>query len=232
MALKRKSLEERVAGARNGSEDINRLISEFKPFIASVAQKRAGRYLQYGSDDELSISLMAFKEAVDSFDGSRGRFLSFAKMVISMRLIDYYRREARGRGAGAEAVDEEAAGELWDRKSMEQFRMETQDEDRKLEVIEYMRILAKWGIRMKDLIKASPQNAELRNVYQKVAGVIAGDKVLLGEMIKSRKLPLKKIMKYIPVHRKKLERGRIYIIAMVLAIGAGFSYINLGRSDS
>jgi len=52
-----------------------------------------GRYVAYGQDDELSIALMAFVEAIRSYDVSKGNFLSFSQNVIKRRIIDYYRKE-------------------------------------------------------------------------------------------------------------------------------------------
>jgi RNA polymerase sigma factor len=49
--------------------------------------------------------------------------------------------------------------------------------------------------------------------------------------MKTRKLPLKEIEDITWVHRKKLERGRIYIIAMVLAIINDLSYVDTGGGD-
>ena len=47
------------------------------------------------SDDEWSIALVAFYEAVKKYDEEKGRFASYAKMVISSRLKDYFDRESR-----------------------------------------------------------------------------------------------------------------------------------------
>ena len=87
------SINERVEKIKNNDMEINRLVEEYKPFIASCVEKTTGRYMHYGEDDELSIGLMAFVEAVKSFDSTRGSFLSLAQNIIKRRLIDYYRKE-------------------------------------------------------------------------------------------------------------------------------------------
>ena len=68
MFIHEQTLEDRAAKARGDSTLSGSLIREFKPFIASVAQKSVGRYLRYGTDEELSVGLLAFKEAIDSFN--------------------------------------------------------------------------------------------------------------------------------------------------------------------
>ncbi len=95
MMFFRRSLEERVEKAKKNKEELNKLIEIYKPFIASTMQKKTGRFLQYGYDDELTIGMMAFKEAIDSYDKNKGKFLNFAKMVINLRCIDYYRKNEK-----------------------------------------------------------------------------------------------------------------------------------------
>ena len=50
-------------------------------------------------------------------------------------------------------------------------------------------------------------------------------------MFVTKRLPIKEIGKIMEMHRKKLERGRIYIIAMVLAHLGGFSYLDICRGE-
>ncbi len=229
MVIYRETLEERVIKARGDNSLLSALIKEFKPFIASIAQKKVGRYLEYGIDDELSVGLIAFKEAVDSFKEGRGRFLSFARMVISMRLIDHFRKQIR---AVENTTDDDPEDDLWDRQSIELYQMENEEEDRKAEVIQYSALLSKWDIDLSELVKASPRREDLKEQYQKIARMIAGNRHLLEILMETKRLPIKEIEKEVSIHRKKLERGRIYIIAMVLAIISGFSYISICRGGS
>ncbi len=223
MTIYRETLEERVIKVRDNNDLLNRFIREFKPFIASVAQKRVGRYLEYGVDDELSVGLLAFREAINSFKEGRAKFLSFARMVISMRLIDHFRKMENN----FEFIGNEEEEVIRDKQSVELYRLENYEEDLKAEVIEYSSLLSKWGIDLRELAHISPKKEDLKEDYQKIARIIAGDEVLLRGLIETKRLPVKEIEKEIPLHRKKVERGRIYIIAMVLAIVSGFSYIDL-----
>ena len=95
MYLSTETLEERVISSRKDPQKKDLLIKQFKPFIASVIQKRLGKFLAYGVDDELSIGLLAFNEAINSYNINKGRFLSFSRLVITNRIIDYYRKQSR-----------------------------------------------------------------------------------------------------------------------------------------
>ncbi|MCJ7666038.1 MAG: RNA polymerase sigma-I factor [Actinobacteria bacterium] len=229
MMVHKQTLEGRVKKARGDNDLTGTLITEFKPFIASVAQKRVGRYLKYGTDEELSVSLLAFKEAIDSFNPGKGRFLSFARMVISMRLIDYYRKQDRE--ASMSPGDDEDTDLAWDRKSVEKYQVEEEKEDLRAEVIGYSTSLSRWGISLDELANVSPRRQELRELYQDIARMIAGNKDMLDSLMKTGHLPIKEIEKEASIHRKKLERGRIYIIAMVLAVMADLSYLDMCRSE-
>lgn len=225
MVIHRETLEERVINARGNNDRLNTLIKEYKPFIASVAQKRVGRYLEYGRDDELSVALMAFREAIDSFRQGKSKFLSFARMVISLRLIDHYRKLEHN----LEITGDEAEEGYWDRQSVELYELEEEEEDRKAEVVRYAALLKKWDINIARLAQVSPKSQALKKKYQEIARIIAGDEKLLRDLMGTRRLPIKEIEAKVPIHRKKVERGRIYIIAMVLAIVSGFSYVDIGR---
>ncbi len=229
MAYRRQSLEDRVTRIRGNGSEVGKLISEFKPFIAGVAQKRVGKFLQYGVDDELSVGLSAFKEAMDSYDSSRGKFLSFARMVISMRLIDHYRKQGREKTSSLD--DESQSDNALDQSSMERYRIDDENEQRILEIMQYRAELEKWGISLEELAEISPRNENLREQYKMVARIIVNSSSILDILLKTKRLPIKEIEEVISIHRKKLERGRIYIIAMVLAIVENLSYMDICRGD-
>lgn len=226
----RQSLDSRVIEERKDNNKASRLISEFKPFIASVAKKRAGKFLNYGVDEELSIALSAFKEAMDSFDIKKGKFLNFARRVIDMRLIDYYRRQKRKKTYSFN-TDSYPDTSLIDAGSAEQYKIDNEKEKRILEIIEYRAELEKWGIGLEELAEISPRNDNLREEYVEIARAIVKNSHILKNLMDKKRLPLKEIEEIVWVHRKKLERGRIYIIAMVLAIINNLSCVDIGRGD-
>ncbi|MCD2348735.1 RNA polymerase sigma factor SigI [Clostridium guangxiense] len=217
----KKSLEDRVEKAKNDREELNKLIQEYKPFIASTLQKKAGKYLQYGYDDELSIGMMAFKEAVESYDKSKGKFLNFARQVIVLRGIDYYRKNKKSENTvylqGNYGVENEDASTVMLNKAMEEYKHRNVNEMRKLEILEYKKELKEWGIEFIDLVQVSPKQERLKKTYKDIARFIVQNQDILHKLISIKRLPLKEIEKSICINRKKLERGRIYIIALVIA---------------
>ncbi len=45
------------------------------------------------NDDEFSVGLMAFYEALEKYNEARGDFLSFARLVIDSRIKDYWAQQ-------------------------------------------------------------------------------------------------------------------------------------------
>ncbi|MFT8315548.1 MAG: RNA polymerase sigma-I factor [Clostridium sp.] len=220
----KKSLEERVEKAKKSQEELNTLIEEYKPFIASTLQKKTGKYLKYEYDDELTIGMMAFKEAIDSYDKSKGKFLNFAKQVIILRGIDYYRKNQKLKNTvylqGTYDIENEDISIGILSRAMEEYEHKNVNEMRKLEILEYKKELKEWGIEFLELVQASPKQQKLKKTYKDIAQFIVQDKDMLNKLISIKRLPLKEIENSMLIQRKKLERGRIYIIALVIvAIG-------------
>lgn len=91
-------LVSQVYAAKEDMAAADRLISSYLPFIKSETAKYLKRPLIEENDDELSIAMIAFHEAVRGYTKGRGAFLPFASMLIRSRLTDHVRRERRHRG--------------------------------------------------------------------------------------------------------------------------------------
>lgn len=225
----KKTLEDRVEEAKINPEEMNKLIEEYRPFIATIAQKRTGGYLEYGYDDELTIAMLAFKEAIESYNRSKGKFLSFAKHIINLRMIDYYRKTKKhDKLVSLEVVsteNEENTIDIGTVKSIEEYKVKEENEARKLEILQYKKELKEWEIEFTDLVKVSPKQERLRKLYKEIAGLILENKQLLDFLISKKRLPIKEIEDITKIHRKKIERGRIYIIALVVAMKGDYNYI-------
>lgn len=223
----KRSLEDRVEKAKTSEKELNKLIEEYKPFIASTAQKRVGRYLRYGYDDELTIGMLAFKEAIESYDREKGKFLTFAKQVINLRLIDFYRKNKKARNEILLNEDEENEinYRIQEKKAINKFEDREKNISRKSEILEFKKELSEWGIKFEDLVSCSPKHKRLRKLYNEISNLIIENDEILQKLIRTRRLPIKEIQSLKKVHRKKLERGRIYIIALVIVLNGNYIFI-------
>ena len=83
-----------VQKAQEDEEYLNKFIKDNKRFIMVSASKATRRFISE-NDDEWSIALIAFHEAVKSYDLSKGNFRTFAALVIRRRLTDYIISQSR-----------------------------------------------------------------------------------------------------------------------------------------
>lgn len=200
------------------NEDLrNDFIIQYKPFIASFTSECAHRYVTYGVDEELSIALMAFNEAIDRFNG-KGNFLLYAKMVIKARLLDYfkssvYRENKKSFGLYNEEDDE--IEELKD-DAIQRYAASYEQSIRVFEINELNAKLQDFGITFQDLVKSSPKHLITRHYVNNAIQKILDNKELVEKIMSNHTLPLKEIEKSFLIPRKKIESYRKYIIAGIV----------------
>jgi RNA polymerase sigma factor len=219
--------------ARNGDENArNQLINDYIPFVAKSASQASGRFIRRGQDDEFSVALTAFNEAIERYDFERGTsFLSFADKVIKRRLIDYFRsKQAKQRDlpfSDFEVQDEEenVINYVEVQKSLEAHQMQVETDARREEIMRFTAMLSDFDISMEELVEISPKHQDARENAIEVAKVIAAQKELCDHLISKKSLPLKALMKHVSVSRKTIERQRKYIIAVSLILIGDFEML-------
>lgn len=222
-------LSERVLLCKKDSGELNSLITEYKPFIAKVVQKQVNRFVEYGRDDELSIGLMAFEEAVKSYKGDRGSFLPFAEGVIKRRLIDYYRKENRHSNviplSSFYSEDEDREIDVTEEQSIESYNYSQEREYRQYEIADIQKELKQWEISFFELPSVSPKHTETKKLYREIVEIVHKSQPLL-ESIKNRKVyPVAEIEKITGIHRKTIERARKYVIAMIIILTGEYEHV-------
>ena len=84
-----------VYAAKEDSGAADQFIQQYLPFIRSETAKFVGTAPDHRYEDELSIAMLAFYEAILGYARTRGAFLPYAARAIKNRLIDYTRKEKR-----------------------------------------------------------------------------------------------------------------------------------------
>lgn len=210
-------ISQRVRSAKENPEELNILLKDYTPFIRSVLSDHQRQFTEGQVDDLLTTGMLAFQEAVMAYDENKGNFLSFARRIIALCAIDQYRKE-NSRDVALKLQDEQ---EEKDHPAIVQASVDIHEkavkgQDRKEDILRFQAELSQWGIDMTELEKKSPRKKDLRKVYKQAAKALVADAHLLEEMKETQKLPLAQIALRTGIHRKKLERGRIYIVALVL----------------
>ena len=211
------------------------LIKSYTPFILKTVSKVSGRYVRIGQDDEVSVGLMAFNEAMDCFDTAKNiSFISFAETVIKRRLIDYFRKESsvarRTVPMSSFEREDDQNNEgvyyyLEARQSVEDYHAKSIAAERKDEIVIFTQKLAEFGIGFPELVAVSPKHEDARIRAMEVAGIIANDREMAAHLLNRKELPLKQLEKSVEISRKTLERQRKYIIAIALILINDFEHL-------
>lgn len=222
------AINDRIENIRGNTAELNRFVEEYKPFIASCTEKIAGKYVAYGTDDELSIAMIAFVEAINSFDCSKGNFFSFSRNIMKRRLIDYYRKEKRNKNVISLNMYMEERDEEFDLSSNESVRIFNDrklTEMRRLEMEELGNELKGWKITFSDLAEVSPKHDKTRKQCGEIVGLILSRPDMLQQVLVKKYLPVAEIEKALKLPRKFMDRFRKYIIAVVVIATGDYEYI-------
>lgn len=222
------SINERVTYIKDNETEISSFVEEYKPFIASCVEKATGRYVRYGTDDELSIGLMAFVEAIKAYDLNKGNFLSFSQNIIKRRLIDYYRKEKKNSkviSLNEYMNDDENTTDFTESRSVERFTEEELTQYRRLEIKQLKDELDEWGISFLDLADTSPKHKKTRKAYSQITSFLLSQPEMVVSIKKSKCLPIVEIEKVTKIPRKTIERARKYIVAVIIVASGDYQYI-------
>ncbi|WP_418790798.1 RNA polymerase sigma-I factor [Phosphitispora sp. TUW77] len=206
-------------GDQNAREDF---LNEYKPFIAKTAMNLCKRPLQWEHSDELSIALIAFNTAIDTYNIQKEiPFLPYAKVVINNRLKDLFRKESRLRiecSFDMEDTEGKISSPAEIQSACTEFRNRTIEDERREELEEYETLLEKFGVDFEALVEVSPKHKDSRQTLFKVAGFIAEQEQIMEQLLAKKQLPISELILKTGVNRKTLERGRKFIIATSLVL--------------
>ncbi len=220
--MQEKVLKDTLMSSQNGDTLAREeLIRSHKAFIAKVSSKICSRYLTWDNDDELSIALLAFNEAIDTFDPHGGAsFYSFVQMVIRRRLVDYFRKEGKHQHLSLSPLnpdDEELS--RYDLDASQDLFQENENQNVFAEVVEnYVRVLVAYKVTLDDLVKVSPKHKDSKQTLIRAALALKNNPHLMEHLKTHKLLPIKELELLTGLKRKVLEKGRKYLIALVLIL--------------
>ncbi|CAA7599717.1 RNA polymerase sigma-I factor [Acididesulfobacillus acetoxydans] len=201
-------------------------LAQSQPFIRHVAVQTCGRFLEWGRDEELSVALIAFDEAINRFEPGKGvPFLAFARLLIKRRLIDYFRRQKHNDALPLDAAEVGQSVDLG--LSVSEFREQEENRERAQEIQEFAAELRKWGLNFRDLVQASPKHRDTRASLLRAANILAFNPALWRQVEEKGKVPIQALAAESGFHPKVLERGRKYLLAVALLMARRHDYIYL-----
>ncbi len=220
---------------KNDPEKLNEFISNNTKFIKQCAYRSVNKFISE-SDEEYSIALSAFNEAIRSYDDSKGAFSSFAQIVIKRRLYDYLQSQYRHKAEisvepyimEGEIDDETESPLAFELKAKSAELSEsnsysvTSSVTLKDEIDALAEMLTPYGFSFMDLASCSPHSVKTRSACANAVSIIMKSKELMAKMEKSKSLPMKDLVELSGISRKVLDRHRRYIIAAVLILNGEY----------
>jgi len=206
-----RELDKRAIKAANDAQELNELVEEYDSFILKSASKAVKRYVSK-NDDEWSIALSAFSEAIKKYSFEKGSFISFAELMIHRRLIDYFRAQRK-------FVAEDQVDWIEDNAIIEN------DDNLKLEIEAISQVLESYGFSFMDLAECSPKARKTKAACARAVVYLLDKVVLVAEMRNSKQLPVKIVEKNTGIPRKVIERHRKYIITAIEILSGDYPYI-------
>lgn len=214
-------IDEYAEMASNGSAEFERLLSDFMPFLKSHVSrsvKKSGSKDLF--DEMMSDAILAFYEAVKSYDRGKGHFFPFMRRIVSNRIIDFLRKTKSGRlpTVPLESDDAENQGQA-SQIYAASVKIHHENERRGELVIEiesYKRELAEWGISMNALEAHSPKHTRLRGICREIIEAAAADFEIMQIMRTKRYFPIKKVSDLTEIPQKTIERIRMFLIGSLI----------------
>ena len=227
---RRRPLEETVEKIHQGDSELREeLIDSYKPFIAKTVSAVCKRYI-HESDDEFSIGLIAFNEAIQKYSSEKGNsLLSFAEVMIKRRVIDYIRQQSRNQNLSFtidnDSEEDQQRSTIEDELSLDDYRKKTEQELRREEIVQFQNILKEFDLSFQDLLEQSPKHADARKNAMLVAKAMVDNENLKLLLLEKKRLPIKHLEDMVDVSRKTIERNRKYIIAIALILIGDYVYL-------
>ena len=194
------------------TEQTNRLIEAYQPFVLNVITELKKSYVDVKNDEEFSVGLMAFYEALEKYNEVRGDFLSFARLVIQSRVKDYWAKKK-----------ENQTTEL-----MENTIVEENFEERiilRREIEDFESVLKKFGLSFEQLAKNTPRHIETRERAKEIGKQAAKEDDLITHLYTKKRLPIAHISQRFKISRAIIKRSKMTITSTMIIIKENFSHI-------
>jgi RNA polymerase sigma factor len=227
------SVSESLIKIKGGDQELkNDFISQYKPFILKTVSRFMGRkYKEAEDSEEFSVGLIAFNEAIHSYNELKNRnFFDFAEQVIKRRIINYWVSNQKQKSLEYPFTYFQNDNLEFLEEIPDQTVSFTQSYETKEEIELLKSRLMEFGITMNDLVLCAPKHRDSKLLAISIAKIISENETLFQQMMTRKFLPMVGLLKIANVNQRTLERNRKFIIAVCLILRSDLeilkSYIN------
>lgn len=204
-----------------------KFISDYRPFILKSVSRASGEYIEIENDEEYSVGLSAFNEAIESYDaGKNCSFLNFAAQVIKRRVIDYKRSNYKNQKVYPFTYFEDEEYENFEERYLnDDFSSQFDKIEIREEIILFNQKLDEFGITLEDLVLCAPRHRDSKQHSIRIARLLAENRELYEKMDRKKNIPMVDLMKLVDVNQRTIERNRKFIIAVCLILNSGLDVL-------
>lgn len=230
LAIEVDSLESKVYEIQLGNRSLqNELLHAYKPYIAKCVSEVCKRYIDPKKDDEFSIGLFAFYEAINCYSEEKGSsFLSFARLVIKRKTIDYIRKESKKTivvSLDKAQEQDKTENPLEIDAANRAYQVQQDNWNRRQEILLLNKKLKSYHLSISELVKNSPKHKDARKNAINIASLLYHDEEMRTFILKKKRIPMKRLAEKVEVSKKTLERNRKYILAIFIMLDGEFVYL-------
>lgn len=215
------TLEARVLLAKHSYKELELLLTEYRPFIISAVLS----VCPTGGDDAFQTGFIAFTLAVKLYEEKSGSFLALAKTIIKRKVVDLIRKEKNVKEDAVLDSSQKESEDAVQLASAQVYRVNTENEERREEILLLTSELSKWSISFSQLSKASPRHKSTKSACRTIIYEMVNNEKLLAMFKNDRKLPVMELMRKTGIKRKLIEDHRRYIVAAIIIHTGDFPYM-------
>jgi RNA polymerase sigma factor len=202
----------------NKNTSVNELIEKHMPFIIKSISDVTGRYVSCENDEELSVGLLGFHEAIERYDNEKGHFLSYAKLVIGSRIKNYLKSENKHQHSSLEELLDKGVD------IKDEYFEPKEDNSILIEQINKLKDeISSFGFSFEDLVDEAPKQQATRKNAIMLSEQISEDEEFVSFMYLKKRLPIKRIVLKFSVTEKIIKRSKKFIISVVIIIDKNLS---------
>ena len=211
------TIVERVYAAKGDALACDMLARDYISFIEDETANALNCDVAEIRDDEMSIAMFAFHEAVETYERERGTFMGYAAYTIGRKLDEQERRQRWHRGF--DFVEEEGA---------QAIKQAAKDE-----IVKLTALLKEYGLNFSDIADNCPKQERALEACRIALKYAMDRPQLMEELKQSKRLPLARICEGTGIDRRVLDRFNKYILAMILVYSSDCDnikrYLRMGQ---
>lgn len=219
------SLPEKIEYAKENTDAMNSLVTEYLPFIRQEAGKQTTLGIDY--DDRVSLGMAAFMRSVQQYNPGRGNFISYAATSIRNSLFDEAKKQSQHTRYNvplepdADAEDENTVS-FQQAAATQAYQRQLQSQALAEEIDLLEELLAPFGIDFDSLEEISPKHRRASLQCIRVGRALAADGDMADQLEKTGQVPVSALAKRTGISAKTIAKFRKYIITVALVYRCEF----------